>query len=171
MTKEEFAKGIAFLSAVYTKALTPEQVAVWYTFFKDDKIEEFQTAVKKISVKSKYWPSIAEIKDVMAEDAVGIIPADQAWNKVLDAIRKHGWCNAEAAMQSLPAAARLTVNHMGGFARLCESEDIEWTRKDFIKAYEINKNREQMDYATGTLITIADVAAKKKLLEEKDGRC
>jgi hypothetical protein len=84
---------------------------------------------------------------------------------VLYAIRKWGWCNAEDAMKSLPPVAQLTVNHLGGFKRVCEAEDLEWMRKDFMKVYETNKGREQFDYTTGTLVTIADVAERKKRLE------
>lgn len=165
MTKEEFAKGMTFLSVVYSKPLTADQVAVWYTFFETDSLDQFKKAVQKLAVSSKYFPSIAELKEAIAEDAVGMLSADQAWDRVLYAIRKFGWCQAEEAMKSLPESVQLTVNHMGGFKRMCESEDLEWRRKDFMKAYEVNKNREQLDYTTGTLITIADVAEKKKMLE------
>lgn len=165
MTKEDFAKGMAFLSGVYSKSLTPEQLAIWYTFFETDTLEEFQRAVRIVSVRSKFMPSIAELKEAIAEDAVGMIPADQAWDKVLYAIRKFGWCQADDAMKSLPPVAQLTVNHLGGFKRICESEDLEWTRKDFMKIYDTNKNREQFEYTTGTLVSIADVVARRKRLE------
>jgi hypothetical protein len=101
----------------------------------------------------------------MAEDAVGMLTADQAWDGVLYAVSKYGAWQTEEAMKSLPAAVQMTVNHLGGFQRICMSEDLEWTRKDFMKAYEVNKNREELNYTTGTLVTIADVVAKKKLLE------
>ena len=165
MTKEEFAKGMTFLSVAYQKPLTADQVAVWYSFFENDSLIEFKKAVQKLAVSTKFFPSIAELKEAIAEDAVGMLSADQAWDKVLYAVRKYGWCNAKAAMESLPPAAQLTVNHLGGFQRICEAEDLEWTRKDFMKAYDVNKHREQMDYTTGTLITLADVVEKKKMLE------
>lgn len=165
MTKEDFAKGVAFLSAVYSKSLTPDQVAIWYTFFEGNSLEEFQKAIRIVSVRSRFFPSIAELKEVMAEDAVGMLTADQAWDGVLYAVRKYGAWQTEEAMKSLPAAVQMTVNHLGGFQRICMSEDLEWTRKDFMKAYEVNKNREELNYTTGTLVTIADVVAKKKLLE------
>ena len=165
MTREEFANGMAFMATIYSKDMTAEQVGIWYSFFENDSFEEFQKAVRKLAVSTKFFPSIAELKEAIAEDAVGMISADQAWDKVLYAVRRYGWCNAEAAMKSLPTAAQLTVNHLGGFQRICESEDLEWTRKDFMKAYDVNKNRDQMDYTTGTLITLADVVEKKKMLE------
>lgn len=168
MTKEEFAKGMAILSAVYSKPMPPEQVAIWYTFFENDSLEDFKKAVLTVSATSKFFPSIAELKEVMAEDAVGMLTADQAWDKVLYAVRKYGVWQADKAMESLPDAVRLTVNHLGGFKRICESEELEWTRKDFMKAYEVNKNREELNYTTNTLVTLADVVEKKKQLEAKD---
>ena len=167
MTREEFANGMAFMATIYSKDMTAEQVGIWYSFFENDSFEEFQRAVRKLAVSTKFFPSIAELKEAIAEDAVGMLSADQAWDKVLYAVRRYGWCNAETAMKILPAAAQLTVNHLGGFKRICESEDLEWTRKDFIKAYDANKNREQLNYTTGTLISLADVVEKKKLLEGK----
>lgn len=165
MTKEEFANGMAFMSNIFSKDMTAEQVGVWYSFFENDNFESFQKAVRKLAVTSKFFPSIAELKEVMAEDAVGMLTADQAWDGVLYAVRKYGAWQTEEAMKSLPAAVQMTVNHLGGFQRICMSEDLEWTRKDFMKAYEVNKNREELNYTTGTLVTIADVVEKKKLLE------
>ena len=168
MTKEEFANGMAFMSNIFSKDMTAEQVGVWYTFFENDSFADFQKAVRKLAVSAKFFPSIAELKEVMAEDAVGMLTADQAWDKVLYAVRKYGVWQADKAMKSLPDAVRLTVNHLGGFKRICESEELEWTRKDFMKIYDTNKNREQMNYTTGTLVTLADVVEKKKQLEAKD---
>lgn len=165
MTKEDFAKGMAFLSGVYSKSLTPEQLAIWYTFFEGNTLEEFQKAIRKLAVTSKFFPAIAELKEAMAEDAVGMLTADQAWDGVLYAVRKYGAWQADEAMKSLPPAVQLTVNHLGGFQRICMSEDLEWTRKDFMKAYDVNKNREELNYTTGTLVSIADVVARRKKLE------
>lgn len=165
MTKEEFANGMAFMSNIFSKDMTAEQVGAWYSFFRNDKFADFQRAVRKLAVTSKFFPSIKELKEVMAEDAVGMLTADQAWDGVLYAVRKYGAWQAEEAMKSLPAAVQLTVNHLGGFQRICMSEDLEWTRRDFMKAYDVNKNREELTYTTGTLVTIADVVERKKRLE------
>lgn len=167
MTKQEFANGMAYLATIYGQDMNSERMSAWYSLFETDSYEEFVNAAKKCALTSKFFPSIAELKEAIAEDAVGMLSADQAWDKVLYAVRRYGWCNADEAMKSLPEPVQLTVNHLGGFARICASEKLEWTRKDFIKAYDANKNREQLNYTTGTLISLADVVEKKKLLEGK----
>lgn len=165
MTKQEFANGMAFLATVYGQDMTSERMTAWFSLFEMNTLEEFAAAARKCALTSKFFPSVAELKAAIAESAVGMISADEAWNKILEAIRRFGWWKSEEAMKSLPPAVARSVNNMGGFKRLCESEDLEWTRKDFMKIYEIQKNRDETDYTTGTLITIADVVAKKKLLE------
>lgn len=165
MTREEFLKGVLFLTTAYSKELSQEQVGIWYSFFERDNFESFRKAVKEICVTSKFFPSIAEIKAVMAENDLNRLSSDQAWNNVQNAIGRYGFYQPEIAMESLTPEEQATVKSLGGFQRLCQQENTEWLRKDFCKIYDDMKGRDITKYATGDLITIADIQAKKKLLE------
>lgn len=165
MTREEFLKGILFLTTAYSKDLTQEQVGVWYSFFETDNFETFRKAVKTVCATSKFFPSIAEIKSAMAESDLNRLSSDQAWNNVQYAISRYGYYRSAEAMASLTAEEQATVKSLGGFQRLCQQENDEWLRKDFCKIYDDMKGRDLIKYATGDLISIADIQEKKKLLE------
>lgn len=168
MNKEEFLKGITYLGLAYSKEITQEQLSVWYSFFRDDDFNSFRDAIKRICVKNKFFPSIADLKSEMAETAIADLPADEAWNHVLKAVSKYGYYQAEEAVKSLPDLTRSAVSYLGGFQKICQSDSGEWLRKDFVKIYEDLKTRHITKYVTGDAITIADVIAKKKLLESKE---
>lgn len=165
MTKEEFANGMAFMSNIFSKDMTAEQVGVWYSFFETDNFETFRKAVKTVCATSRFFPSIAEIKLAMAESDLNRLSSDQAWNNVQYAISRYGYYRSAEAMASLTAEEQATVKSLGGFQRLCQQENDEWLRKDFCKIYDDMKGRDLIKYATGDLISIADIQEKKKLLE------
>lgn len=168
MQREEFLKALTYLGLVYSKEFTQEQVSVWYGFFKNDSYDDFRDAIKRISVKSKFMPSIAELKGEMAEQSTAQLDADEAWTGVVKAIGRYGYYRSEEAMKSLPDLTRNAIQCMGGFQRLCASEDNEWLRKDFAKVYDDMRTRNIERYVTGDLITIADVVQKKMLLESSN---
>lgn len=84
-------------------------------------------------------PTLAEMRKTIAKmkNPSMFISAERAWEKVATAVRKHGWCNQEKAMESLPENARRAIQNIGGWQKLCASEGKEWDfrRKDFIDIY------------------------------------
>lgn len=166
MQKEEFLTAVTFLGLVYSKELTQEQVAAWYTFFREDDYDELRNAIKRLSVKSKFFPSVAELKEEMAVRAAPELDADEAWSSVIRAIGRYGYYNPEEAMSSMSDLTQNTIRSMGGFQRICASEDNEWLRKDFCRIYNDMKARNIEHYVTGDLISIADVLARQRLLDE-----
>lgn len=165
MTREEFLKGILFLTTAYSKELSQEQVGIWYSFFESDNYDTFRKAVKKVCVTSRFFPSIAEIKTSMAETDLKQISSDQAWNDVQKAIAKYGYYRPAEAMESLTTETQAAVRSLGGFQRLCQQENTEWLRKDFCKIYDDMKGRDITKYATGDLISIADIREHQKQIE------
>lgn len=101
----------------------------------------------------------------MAETDLNQLSSDQAWDSVQYAISRYGYYRFAEAMESLTPEAQAAVRSMGGFQRLCQQENTEWLRKDFCKIYDDMKNRDVVKYATGDLISIADIQERKKMLE------
>ena len=165
MTREEFLKGILFLTTADSKELSQEQVGIWYSFFERDNFESFRTAIKKVCVTSRFFPSIADIKTAMAETDLNRISSDQAWDSVQYAISRYGYYRPAEAMESLTPETKAAVRSLGGFQRLCQQENTEWLRKDFCKIYDDMKGRDITKYATGDLITIADIREQQKQIE------
>ena len=132
MTKENFLKGITYLGIAYNKSFDEQQVSVWYDFFKDTDYEVFRQAVKRIIPKSKYLPSIAELREEIAEltNPMLQLDVDEEWNSVIKAIRQYGSYNGIAALESMKPETREIVKTIGWY-RLCMSENIEFERRTF----------------------------------------
>lgn len=168
MDRTEFLRGMALLSLAFSKDLTSDQTAAWYSFFENDSYETFQKAVRKICAESEWFPSIAQIKSAMADHDLAELTADQAWDQVLTAIRKYGFYRSKEAMASLPELTQRAVKNLGGFQAICQSESGEWLRKDFASVYNSFKGDNVKHYVTGDKITIADILAHRKAIAKKD---
>ena len=132
MNKEQFVKGLKYLGVAYNKEFTEEQATVWFDFFKDTDYEVFRQAVKRIIPKSKYLPSIAELKEEIAvlNNPMLQLDVDEEWNSVIQAIRRYGYYNSIEAFESMKPETREIVKTIGWY-RLCMSENIEFERRTF----------------------------------------
>lgn len=167
MTKEQFLKGITFLTIAYNKEFTEEQVSVWYEFFKDEDYDAFRKAVKRIIPLKQFMPSIAELKQEIAtiSNPVLQLNADEEWDNVLKAVRKYGSYRQDEAMQSLKPYTRNIARQIG-YQRICQSESIQWERKEFIELFNMNKERDadtlMLSEPTMTLSELTRIASLKE---------
>lgn len=136
MNREEFMKGIRFLNALYQKDMNEESTAVWYSMFKDDDADVFKEAIKRVGMKSNFYPSVATIKNEMRQINAPALNAEDEWLKVTKAIQRFGIYSESEAMQSLEPITQKAVNNIGGFKRLCMSEDGDWDRKNFVSMFK-----------------------------------
>ena len=143
MNKEEFTKGITFLAIAYNKEFTEEQVSVWYEFFKNENYDDFRNAVKRIIPQKQFMPSIAELKQEITtiSNPVLQLNADEEWDNVLKAIRRWGSYRQVEAMKSLNPYTANIVRQVG-YSRICQSENIQWERKEFMELFNMNKERD-----------------------------
>lgn len=137
MSREEFLQAMAYMGAAYGKRIPQEQVEVWYTFFHDENIGVFRQAVSRTICKSRYLPSVAEIR---AEIALVKYPmlslnAVEEWDAVQQAVRRYGYYNAQQATESLNPFTAKIVKMMGGISAICQSDSGEWLRKEFIRLF------------------------------------
>lgn len=138
MSREEFLKAMAFMGAAYGKKIPQEQVEVWFSFFHDDDGGIFRQAVSRSIAKSKFMPSIAEIRSEIAlvkYPVLSLNPAEE-WDKVQNAIRNYGYYNAKEALDSLDPFTGKIVRMMGGISAICQSDSGEWLRKEFLRLFK-----------------------------------
>lgn len=142
MTPQEFAKAMTFLGLAYDKEFSKDQLNVWYTFFSDDTDANFRKAVTRLVSKSKFLPSIAEIKSEIAgiTNPELLLDPNREWANVEEAIHRYGFYNSEEAVASLDPFTAQVVRNMGGFRKICMSEDGDWTRKNFLRVWEEMKD-------------------------------
>lgn len=143
MSPKEFAQGMTFLGQAYNKEFDRNQLNVWYTFFKSEEYEPFKNALIRIISRSKFIPSIAEIKEEISSmrNPFLQLTADDQWHEVQRAIGKYGFYNSEEAERSLDPFTARVVRNMGGFRAICMSEDNDWTRKNFMRLWDEMQDR------------------------------
>lgn len=61
MTPIEFAKQMKILTLSYGKEFNEDTITVWYEYFKNINKETLESTIKKIVLKNKYMPSVAEL--------------------------------------------------------------------------------------------------------------
>jgi hypothetical protein len=118
-------------------------VEIWYEDFKNTPKEDFINAINGIRYTSKYFPSIADIKERLAKKNVATLPsAEDEWQEVLKAVRRYGSYREEEALKSLkPYTSRIV--RLIGYYRICTStpEQQTWNRKEFIEEYNSLKDK------------------------------
>ena len=168
MKKEDFIKALKVLSIAYNKEFDQEQAEIWYSFFANTNYEEFRTAVKNLVATNKYLPSIAEIKEEIANLQMKDIPkAEDEWQEVLMAVRKYGYYRPKEALDSLKTYTAYIVNHIG-FRNICLADEKQqtWNKKEFIGEYNALKDKEIENIQIGAEER-AFLTNNTMLLEEK----
>ena len=121
MTKKEAAALVGIVIRAYpnsdkfsTEEAVAETVNLWATLFSDDDGAIVGLAVKKHIMTSKWPPSIAEIREIMADIThPDLIPPDQAWAAVSDLLYAVGEYNHRDAHRNLPPLIAQTVDAIG----------------------------------------------------------
>ena len=121
MTKRETISLFGILIAAYPnfdKFKDDNQVEgmvnIWATLFADDDSTIVHIAVKKHIMTSKWPPSIAEIREIIADIThPDLTPPDQAWSAVSDLLYSEGEHNHGEAHRKLPPLIVQTVDAIG----------------------------------------------------------
>lgn len=139
MSIEEFTKAMVFLGMSYDKEFTQDKIKVWYEMFKENNINEFKIAIKRLIVSSKYLPSIAEIKSEIAllnHKELQLNP-DEEWELVLSAVRKYGKLDNVYFEEITQNTIRAIGQHR---LETIETSQIPFMKKEFIDIWLSKKD-------------------------------
>ena len=145
MTKREFGLFAAAIRTYYPREnILPNEQAhdLWFRQLQDIPFPVADAILAKWVATNKWSPSIADIRDSMAEIQNGG-PADdwgEAWDQAMTAIRRFGSYDEDGALASLPPLTRETVRRLG-YKSLCWSENQVADRANFRQVYEILSKR------------------------------
>lgn len=142
MTKKEFLKGMTYLGVAYSKEVSEKQIELWYEFFENYKYDDFRSAVKRIVQRQNFFPTIADLKKELTKITNPMLQlnAEEEFEKVRKAIRRYGHYRLEKLMNSLePYTAEITRRI--GINRICEAEEIQWIKREFISEFNNGLNR------------------------------
>lgn len=117
-------------------------INLWTKDFKDTKKELFLQAINNIRNKNKYFPSIAEIKEEIANLQMKEIPkAEDEWEEVIKAIHRYG--QDYEALENLKSYTAYIAKHVGlQNIRMADAEKQSWNKKEFIGEYNELKDKE-----------------------------
>lgn len=146
MTREETAKLLAFITALYPRIeLAPASVAAWHEMLGDMPFDVAMTATKRVLAQQTFpsLPAIGEIRAAAADlTAPKLRDPGEAWREVMTEIRRIG-AYGEPHF-STPQIA-MTVETIG-WRELCLSEEGDGViRAHFFRVYEQYARRARED--------------------------
>ena len=114
-----------------------DSVKIWYQLLKDLSYEVANAAIQKYALTNKFPPTIADLREQVAQMMDGDLTADWAvgWAQVTRAIGTYGMWNPDAAIESMDAITRECVKRLG-WKDLCMSENQTADRANFRMIYE-----------------------------------
>ena len=156
MTNAETVKLIGLLVVAYPgydrfkdEAHLRSTVALWDQCFAEDDFKLVQLALEKHIATSKWPPSIAELRDIMADIQLpGLLPVDEAWAAVKKLMAVHDRLYGDTS-EYLPAPIAQAVDtvgyqelvELGRAAALGQSKRVGLDRLAFAQAYEAIRER------------------------------
>jgi len=136
-SKDLIVKIIIGMAAAYPNfQIRKDTITVYVEMLKDIPPEELDRAAKLVLVRSKFFPTIAEIREAVAElrtegQRAGILSAVDAWNSVLEQVRFVGSYGSPKFAD--PITARIVAGM--GWNNICMSENQMADRAHFLKMY------------------------------------
>lgn len=132
MTPSEATRLAGMLKAAHPRQDIDEAtLAIYAAFLADLDRDAGERAVREAIATIKFFPSIAEIRDLAMRGAIDAPPEHAAWNEVMRAVRLDGRYRTPKWSHRAIAAA---INAIG-WVSLCDSENLEADRAHFLRLY------------------------------------
>ena len=154
MKKSVFKQKVGELYLIFGGERNEARDQLYWENLRALKNEDFAKAVKLIIQNNKFFPKIAEIRQLIKNSDGDVL---EAWNEFRDEIREHG-------VYSLPQFKKpilhQVVRFLGGWQTVSyvERKDMPFLRRDFIEIYKVLRQREEIDK-----IQLPEPAEKKKI--------
>lgn len=147
MNKKEFMLFVSALRTYYPKEnILPNEQAIrlWYEQLKDIPYKVAGLALNKWVATNKWSPSISEIREQVTIITQGEAKDwGEAWQDVIYAVRHYGSYQVQEALDSFDEQTKKAVERLGGFLKLCASEQMSVERANFRQIYEQEIQRER----------------------------
>lgn len=116
---------------------------LWNEMLKDIPLEVGQAAVKKVLSTTKFFPTIAEIREAAIElTQPKPMTAMEAWGDIIKAISNFGIYREQEALASMAPQVTKVVKYFG-WERICLSEEPDIIRAQFRMAWETQVKRDK----------------------------
>lgn len=144
MNRVEFGKAIAYLTGGIGKALTADQLEVYFDCLSDLPFDSLMIAAKRVLMNHRWasFPSIAELREAASETMRGrvseLAPAE-AWEMAWKAVARidpEVVGSFDRATAGLPKVVVDSMKAFGVFPLCCGSDPVGVVRGQFLKIYE-----------------------------------
>lgn len=143
-TKNILAWAISNFPAMQERDMGPT-AKLWYQMLKDIPYEIVEKAVFKILATAKFFPTVSEILEVVADITnPEADTAAKAWGEVEKAIGHYGHRREAEALESMSPRTAKVVKYMG-WRDICLSTELGVARGQFLKMYQQVAEREQKE--------------------------
>ena len=149
MTQQETIKLFALIAAAYPRdkafvSASAPMVELWTRLLADIPLSEAEAAIASHVNTSPFPPSIAEIRE-WAAGGPGDGAAAEAWGKLMQAVRKYGWCNQAEAKEYLgPEIWEAMLRTFPSWLAFCMNENVEAGRAHFLRMWDSMARRERI---------------------------
>lgn len=147
MTKAEFAKAMASLSAAIDRPISKTTLSAWYEYVEDLPGGAVMAAVHTIVATDEYptLPSIGKIrKTAILLSQPKRLTAAEAWGYTIKAMRSYGHYREADALENLPEEAAQVARLMG-WQQMCFAENVEVIRGQFMKMFDSLQARDTQE--------------------------
>lgn len=138
MIRSEAIRIVSLLQGAYPRQEMPDSTPEIYAMALGDlEYDEVLAAVTRLVQSSRWLPTIAEIRELVAEARVKLPEPELAWGEVRRGIREHG-------LQSMPAWSCAEIREaveIIGWWSLCTSTNTAASRSAWIAAYGALRRR------------------------------
>ena len=170
MTKQETIKAMAILSAGYpNQVIREETIEIYARMLRDFDFETVNAAIQDIIAQSRFFPSIAEIRQTVIERRLDFAPAEAAWGEVMSEVRRVGSYH-QPIWSSEPVAAAVQAIGWRNIC-MCELDQLNTLRAQFERMYRTYRERAIQD---GNLGSLGIARQPERLRDPKSqhvGRC
>lgn len=127
MTRPELAECLALLAECYPgRDVTAATATAYLAVLGDLPGKAVKDSVLRLIATSKFWPTVAEIREDVARAAMAIPDSESILAEVLGAIHDRGWCKPPKHGDLSPVAEAVVAT--AGWDTLCQSENPEALR-------------------------------------------
>lgn len=137
-------------------------IDLWVSILGRYELSVLKAATVKLISESSFAPKIADIvKQIRSLLSLGQPTAAEAWGIVAQSLREYGYYEQQKGRDCLLPMIRRVVDQIG-YRNLCECEQVEIIRAQFMRMYdqEIGRHQEALMLPQGVGEVVAQIAEK-----------
>lgn len=151
MNYNEYMKSVKLMKSIWPDPnFLPDAFTVdtWYELLKDLPAEQAFAAIKRHAQTSRWPPAIADIRSQAVDMQTSGEDWSDGWDKLQTAIRKYGYYNEQAALDSMDEMTRTVVKRLG-WKQICTTDldDMMALRANFRMIYQEKTQKAKKDAA------------------------